>query len=179
MSKTTIEAERKAIESALDTYRSRLDSIPDNQFDVTPPGGGWSYAEVYSHILQADLNSSIAAEKCTLSTCKPTSKGRTLIGLFILTFERFPPVRVKVPKAVDAVMPAKKISKEEAKNLIIKCRKRIDAVAPLIKGSSPYNRYKHARLGMLNARQWFKFIFIHSEHHLKQLDRIDKEFSKI
>jgi hypothetical protein len=171
----TIEAERKAIEEALDIYRSRLDTIPDDQFDTTPPGGGWSYAEVYSHILQASLNSSIALEKCTLSSCRPTSKGRTLIGLFVLTFNRFPPFKVKVPKAVAAIIPAKKISKEETRNLIVKCRKRIDAVAPLIQGSSSYNRYKHARLGMLNAHQWFKFILIHSRHHLKQLDRIEKK----
>ncbi|MGZ3822638.1 MAG: DinB family protein [Mucilaginibacter sp.] len=172
----TIEAERKAIEAALDIYRSRLDTIPDGQFGVTPPGGGWSYAEVYSHIMQADLSSSIALEKCTLSSCKPTAKGRSLIGLFVLTFQRFPPFKVKVPKAVAAIIPAKKISKEEAKNLIVKCRKRVNDVAGLIHDSSVHCRYKHARLGMLNARQWFKFILIHSNHHLKQLNRIEKKF---
>jgi hypothetical protein len=171
-----IEAERKAIEAALDAYRNRLDTILDDLFDATPPGGGWSYAEVYSHILQADLSSSIAVEKCTLSTCKPTSKGRTLIGLFVLTAGRFPPFPVKVPKAVAAIIPAKKISKEEAKNLIIKCRKRVNDVAKLIFDSPVHNRIKHARMGMLNARQWFKFILIHSKHHLKQLDRIENKF---
>lgn len=170
----TIEQERKAIETALDTYRSRLDVIPDDQFDVTPPDGGWSYAEVYSHIMQADLGSSIAAEKCTLSSCKPTSKGRTLIGLFVLTFNRFPPVRVKTPAEIAARNPVKKITKEEARNLIIKCRKRITEITPLIKNASPHCRIAHPRMGMLNARQWFKFILIHSNHHLKQLDRVEK-----
>src|SRR5437588_8796607 len=96
----TIEAERRAIEEALDTYRNRLDTIPDEVFNVTPPGGGWSYAEVYSHILQANLSSSIVLEKCTLNTCKPTSKGRSLIGFFVLISGRFPPVRVKVPETI-------------------------------------------------------------------------------
>lgn len=172
----TIEAERKAIEAALDVYRHRLDTIPDEQFDVTPPGGGWSYAEVYSHIMQADLNSSIALEKCTLSSWRPTSKGRTLVGLFVLTFNRFPPFKVKVPKSVAAIIPAKKISKEEARNLIIKCRKRVNDVSKLIHNALPNRRYKHARLGMLNARQWFKFILIHSNHHIKQLNRVEKKF---
>jgi uncharacterized linocin/CFP29 family protein len=27
---------------------------------------------------------------------------------------------------------------------------------------------------MLNAQQWFKFIRIHLQHHIKQLDRIKK-----
>jgi hypothetical protein len=173
----TIEQERKAIDEVLDIYRSRLDTIPDTAFDETPPGGGWSYAEVYSHIMQADLSSSIAAEKCTTSTCKPTSKGRSVIGFFVLTFGRFPPFPVKVPKTVAAIIPAKKISKEDARNLLIKCRRRVNEVAALVNDASPYNRIKHARLGMLNAKQWFKFILIHSKHHLKQLDRIEKKFS--
>ncbi len=171
----SITSERKDIEATFDTYRSRLDTIPDDLFTVTPPGGGWSYAEVYSHILQANLGSSIALEKCTLSNCKPTSKGRTVLGFLVLSFGRFPPVRVKVRQAVAATMTIKKISKEEAKNLLIKCRKRINDVAPLIHGSSPHCRYKHARFGMMNARQWFKFILIHSTHHLKQLDRIQNK----
>lgn len=172
-----IGSELREIEEVLDTYRNRLDNIPDDLFDATPPGGGWSYAEVYSHILQADLSSSIMLEKCTLSTCRATNKGRTLVGLFVLTFNRFPPFRVKVPKAIASIIQANKISKEDAKNLLIKCRRRINDVAPRIRDSSPHCRYKHARMGMLNARQWFKFILIHSKHHLKQLDRIEKKFS--
>jgi len=72
-------------------------------------------------------------------------------------------------------MPAIKISKEDAKNLLIKCRGRIDDTTPLLKDSSPHSRYKHPRLGMLNAKQWFKFIRIHAEHHLRQLKRITKK----
>lgn len=174
----SITTERKNIEATFDTYRSRLDTIPDDLFIVTPPGGGWSYAEVYSHILQANLGSSIALEKCTLSNCKPTSKGRTVLGFLVLSFGRFPPVRVKVPQAVAATMTVKKISKEEAKNLLIKCRKRIDDTVPLTKNSSPKFRYKHPRLGMLNAKQWLKFMRIHVLHHLKQLRRIKNKFKK-
>ena len=167
---------RKQIEAVLDIYRSRLDTIPDDLFTVTPPGGGWSYAEVYSHIMQANIGSSFALEKCTSSNCIPTSKGRTLLGLFVFSFGRLPPVKGKVPKELEKRIPASKISKEDAKNLLIKCRKRINDVAPLIHDSSKYARIRHARLGMLNARQWFKFILMHSEHHLKQLDRIQKKF---
>jgi hypothetical protein len=172
----SIGSDRKEIEEVLNIYRTRLDTIPDDLFTATPPGGGWSYAEVYSHIMQANLGSSIALEKCTLSNCKPTTKGRTPIGMFVLTFDRFPPFRVKVPKAIEAKIPAQKISKEDAKNLLIKCRKRINDVVPLINDSSKYARVRHTRLGMLNARQWFQFILIHSKHHLKQLNRIQKKF---
>jgi len=167
----------KAIEAALATYRNRLDTIPDEQFTETPPGGGWSYAEVYSHILQADIGSSVAMERCVNGTANPTDTGLNLLGRLVLFFRRFPPVKIKVPQKTVAKMPVSKISKEEAKNLLIKCRKRIDEIAPLIAGAPPQNRYKHPRLGNLNAANWLKFILIHTNHHIKQLDRIKKKFA--
>ena len=170
-----IAKERRTIDAALDNYRAQLDIIPDEQFTETPPGGGWSYAEVYSHILQATLGSAIALERCSHNNCEPTSKGLTFLGRFMMFTGRFPPVRVKVPQAVAAKIPATKISKEDAKNLLIKCRKRIEDTTLLLKQSTSTSRYKHARLGMLNANQWFKFIRIHAEHHLKQLERIRKK----
>jgi len=173
----SIAKERKAIDAALDEYRKQLDVIPDELFDVTPEDGGWSFAEVYSHIMQATLGSSIALERCTHGNCEPTKKGINWEGRILLLLGKFPPVKTTVPNAVSNKMAANKISKEDAKNLIIKCRKRIETTMPLIAESSPTNRYKHPRMGMLNARQWFKFIRIHLQHHLKQLNRIKNKFN--
>jgi len=167
--------ERQSINEALDKYREQLELIPEERFTETPPGGGWSYAEVYSHILQATLGSTIALERCTHDNCKPTSKRLNILGNAIMLLGRFP-VKVKVPPKTNDKMPALKISKEEAKNLLVKCRKRIETTSPLINNSLPTSRHKHPRLGMLNAKHWFKFIRIHLLHHLKQLDRIQKKF---
>lgn len=165
---------RKKIEEVLDVYRSRLDTIPDDLFMTTPAGGGWSYAEVYSHILQADLGALLAVEKC-IKSGKPTSAGRNMLGRLVFLFKRLPPWKTKVPEKVAARIPAMKISKEEVRNMLIKCRQRVNELTPLIRDSSEHCRVKHARLGMLDARQWFQFILIHSEHHLKQLDRVEKK----
>lgn len=165
---------RKEIEEVLDNYRSRLDTIPDELFDVTPSDGGWSYAEVYSHILQADLGATMALEKC-IRNGKPTSAGRNMLGLLVFLFGSLPPWKTKVPEMLEARIPARKISKEEARNMLIKCRQRINELTPLIRDSSEYCRVKHGRLGMLNARQWFKFVLFHSRHHLKQLDGVEKK----
>lgn len=168
--------ERKAIDAALDSYRAQLDTIPDELFAEPPKGGGWSFAEVYSHILQTTLGSAIALERCAHNNCKPTTGGLTFLGSLMMFTGRFPPVRVKVPEKIEAKMPALKISKEEAKNLLVKCRKRVDEIAPSIKDALPETRHKHPRLGMLNADQWFKFIRVHLQHHLKQLQRLRKKF---
>lgn len=172
-----INRERKTIDEALDNYRAQLDTIPDDVFTETPPDGGWSYAEVYSHIMQATLASLVALERCTQRVGDANTKGINLTGRFVLLFERFPPVKIKVPRKVDEKFPATKISKEEARNLIVKCRTRINDMMLHIKEAAPGARTKHPRLGMLNAGQWLKFTRIHLEHHLKQLDRIRKKTS--
>lgn len=166
--------ERKAIDATLDIYRTHLDTISEDLFTETPPGGGWSYAEVYSHILQATMAAAIGLERCKQRD--GDAKGINLMGRMVMLFGRFPPVKLRVPESVAAKMPVSKISKEEAKNLIIKCRKRMDELFPVVKNSVPGSIGKHPRLGMLNAPQWFKFIRIHLQHHLKQLTRIKNKF---
>ena len=168
--------EYKLVNAALDNYRAQLDIIPDDEFDVTPTNGGWSYAEVYSHIMQATLLSFMAIDRCIAGN-KPTKDKLNFWGRYVMLLQRFPPVKVKVPGKVSSKMPVTKISKEEAKNLIIKCRKRIEEAFPAIHNVPLKNRSKHPRLGMLNAAQWIKFIRIHLQHHLKQLKRIDRNFS--
>ncbi len=91
---------------------------------------------------------------------------------------RFPPFKVKVPKAVADKMPVEKISKEDAKKLIEKCFGRISVILPVVEAPASNGRSKHPRLGRPNARQWFKFIRIHAEHPLKQSNRIKNKFLK-
>lgn len=163
-----INQERKRIDEALDNYRHWLDEIPDEQFDLTPPNGGWSYAEVYSHILQSDFGSLIAAEKCARKTGTLTNKSANLFGKFVLFTGIFP----RVKTSVELSSKTKKITKEEARNLLIRVRSRLDCVMELLHNASKDYKMKHPRMGMLNAEQWLKFTRIHSEHHLKQLERV-------
>lgn len=168
-----------AIAKTLDIYRAQLDSIPDEQFDAAPGNDGWSFAEVYCHIMQATLGSVLAMERCLHSKKKNTEGGVNILGWLILLTGRFPPVKTRVPEAVAERMPVQKISKEDARNLIIKCRKRLEEVAPRIRNADATVRFKHPRLGMLNAEQWLKSSRIHLQHHLKQLERIRKKFRHV
>ncbi|MFD0765873.1 DinB family protein [Mucilaginibacter lutimaris] len=173
-----IAKERRAIDAALDTYRNLLDGFTNERFTQTPPMGGWSYAEVYDHILKASMGATIALERCTNNNCPPTKKGMNFWGCYVMLTGIFPPGKSKVPdNMADKLTPAR-INIEEAKNLIIKIRKRIDGVTGLIANANKNTRWLHPCLGMLNAAQWFKFTRIHLEHHLKQLERIKSDFVK-
>lgn len=66
----SIASDKQSLEKTLAEFRRRIDVIPDNQFNAVPPGGGWTYGEVYSHIMQADLGSFVAIERCANGTGK-------------------------------------------------------------------------------------------------------------
>jgi hypothetical protein len=172
-----ISKEQQALESAIENYSRQLGAIPDELFSVTPPQGGWSYAEVYDHTFQMAILSAVAMERCANLKGELNSNGPGILGRIIFLLGFYPPVKLKVPAKVAVKNPVKKISKEEAEALIVKLSKRLNYTIPLINGGNAHSRIKHPRLGMLNAFEWLKFIRIHTEHHLKQLARIEKNLN--
>jgi hypothetical protein len=140
-------------------------------FKVTRWGGGWSYAEFYSHILQETLFFITKLEQCTQSACKPTTKRPDFLNWLLLSLGASDLVKTREPEMVN-----NKITKEEVYNLITKCRQRIEAVAPLVYDATPNCRMEHPKLGMLNAKQWFKLISIQLQHYLKELQRMENKF---
>lgn len=157
---------------SVEKYSRFLDGINDEDFLISPKEGIWSYSEVFSHVFQVNLASSIAVEKCIYGTGQINSDRIYWLAGLILLLGRFPPVKIKAPADIAAMV--KKISKEEAKVLISKLNTRLQVIAPQIKNASFNQKVKHPRLGLLNAAQWFRFIEVHTLHHERQLTRITK-----
>lgn len=160
-----------SILGAIDRYQKFLDEVSEPDFMQSPGSGRWSYSEVYSHIIYANLKSLLAVQKCIYS--KSALSGQpSLLGRAILFFGRFPPVQIKAPEQM--ALKVRKISREEARNELIKLKRKLEEVSPGVKNCPESNKVTHPRLGMFNAQQWLRFVEIHSWHHLKQLNRISK-----
>ncbi|RZL45986.1 MAG: hypothetical protein EOP00_16420 [Pedobacter sp.] len=157
----------------VNAYQAKLDTKGEEDFILTPPIGGWSYSEVYSHIFDASLLSLIALNNCIKGEgeIKPTHFGTKVV----LFFGALPPgKKYKVPKRlVDRV---KKINLMAAQQFITDFELQLLKIHPLIDNANPKIKTKHPRLGYLNAKQWLRFIEIHLKHHLKQLKRIENSF---
>jgi hypothetical protein len=69
----------------------------------------------------------------------------------------------------------KKINPAEAKQLMSNFSRRLQELVPQVSQASKSQKAKHPRLGLLHARQWLRFIEIHTKHHEKQLYRIQKQ----
>ena len=105
----------RSIHQVTAAYQHKLEKVNETRFQLSPPTGGWSYSEVYSHIFDLSILSLQQLDKCLAG--KGEAKKTPFITKLILFFGRFPPViKLKVPKSLESRV--KKISKEEAERLI-------------------------------------------------------------
>ncbi len=173
----SIASQQRAILKSVDAYDRFLRSISsEEEFLRCPAEGVWSYAEVYSHIFQANLYSLKAVSTCVADKAEHRTKKIHWLAGLILFAGRFPPGKLKVPARLEAMV--KKISRQEAAELISAFRSRLAEITPQIGRASSSQKAKHPRLGFLNARQWLRFVQIHTSHHQRQLIRIQKMLSQ-
>lgn len=164
---------KESIIKIVNAYQIKLASYTDADFQNTPPNLGWSYSEVYSHIFDSSLLSLMALENAAKG--KGEEKPTHFLVKLILLFGAFPPAKkYKVPKQL--ITRVKKISKPEAQDFINQFEVALKSNYPSIYRANKNIKTKHPRLGYLNAEQWLRFIEIHLKHHLKQLNRIEKNF---
>lgn len=154
-------------------YEAFLATLSEADFQRNPTDGVWSYAEVYSHIFEANLISLLALEKCVKGTAEEDNKPTHFAVWLILFLGKFPPGKIKAPARIAAMV--KKINPAEAKQLMVNFNRRLQELVPQVSQASPSQKAKHPRLGLLNARQWLRFVEIHTKHHEKQLYRIQKQ----
>ena len=163
----------RSLMKAVEQYETLLAEVSEEMFIQSPRDGGWSYSETYSHIFQANLASLIAVEKCLIGTGVFSEKRSSWKVSAILFFGRLPPGKFKAPEKIASMV--KKLNLEEAANLIVKFKNRVEELKSKVEKADKYQKVKHPRLGLLNARQWFRFIEIHTKHHTRQLERISNK----
>ncbi|MES3016310.1 MAG: DinB family protein [Bacteroidota bacterium] len=160
----------RSLIKAVEQYEILLQDVSEELFTKSPPEGGWSYSETFSHIFQSNLASLIAVEKCFLKTGILDEKRINWKVWMILFLGRLPPGKFQAPERLASMV--KILSKEEAANLIVKFKKRLSELKDKVEKADKYQKIKHPRLGLLNAKQWWRFIEIHTIHHTHQLKRI-------
>ena len=168
----SITATARRTEALFVRYQTFLDQIGENDFQRNPAAGIWSYAEVYSHIFTANQACFMAIGNCINGKAEATNEKARRSGRIILFLGIFPPVKIKAPKRIAEMV--QKIDREEAKKQLQQLQDMLRKVLPGIADADSGQKAKHPFLGYFDARQWLRFIEIHTRHHLKQLVRIEK-----
>lgn len=170
----TNQAVYNALKELTTAYQDKLSEISEKQFQLTPPIGGWSYSEVYSHIFDLSILTLGEVQKCINAEGEKDKPTAFLVKL-LLFFGSLPPaIKYKVPKKLASRVH--KITKAEAQEMINQFLAETDHVYPGVEKADLNLKTRHPRMGYFNAKQWFRFSEIHLKHHYKQLMRIEKSF---
>jgi hypothetical protein len=161
------------VQQIVQNYQLKLRDINEAQWQQTPAIGGWSYAEVYYHIFDASMLSLLqlidSAEG--KGKVKPTAfRVKAILFLGMLP----PGKRFKAPKLLTERL--RKVSKNEILQMIETFLDRLEMAFQKIKSADLSIKAPHPVMGYLNSQHWLRFIGIHLNHHLKQLNRIEKSF---
>jgi hypothetical protein len=171
----TIAGSHRSILKSVAFYEALLDEVTEEAFKATPPMGGWSYAEVYTHIFTTNIVCIAAIDKCIQGKATESTAPLHYLVRLVFLFGRFPRGN-KVPDRFKENVT--KASREEARVLIREFKEQLEAITPATPNASKTQKQKHPRMGLLNAVRWYQFIEIHTRHHKRQLDRIRKSLAK-
>ena len=136
------------------------------------PEGKWNAAEVLEHLYLTYTGTAKGLERC-LREGKPLARAPVLKDrwrtLVVTGFGHMPEGRKAPERAQPRGMPADEVMREicprlsAMDNLITQCEARFGKRTRVL---------DHPILGPLTARQWRKFHWVHGQHHLKQIRKL-------
>ncbi len=151
-----------------------LNDYTDAQFAQKPDETQWSIGQVYYHLVVGTEKFHLrACKKCLENQGELTESGKTLAGKIVFLLGSFLPVKIHVPPSPEYT-PQQPESRAEIRERLLKLIEMMRALASQIDHASSVQKWKHPRLGMLNAAEWYRLIEIHFRHHLRQKARLDK-----
>lgn len=163
----------RSIEKNVAIYQGFLNQVDEAHFQRSPAAGVWSYAEVFSHIFRSNMTCIKVIAQCAKGEAVELNKEASVPIKLVLFFKRFPPgMKFKVPKKLEYMV--EKISRDQAFQLLTEFNEALPLALEQALEASDNQRQKHPRMGMLNAKEWFEFIDVHTRHHRRQLGRIKK-----
>ncbi len=156
----------------LDALEAAVDRFDAEAWLRSAPDGGWSPAQVYSHI-------QIVAEQFSFKNLETCLKGegrldgkRSFRARMVFWLGHFPKGRRIKVEFPPEMLPAA-LSKEEARRAMASLRAMAEAYAARLPQADPRMSAKHFLLGWLRTEEWFRFIEMHHRHHLEgQLRRL-------
>ena len=142
-----------------------------------PAEGKWSAAEVLEHLYLTYTGTIRGFEKC-LEAGKPLARVPTLMDrartTVVVTLSYMPKGRKSPQYAVPRGLPCDQVLAEVAEKIVA-----LDAI--IAQAESRFGKkcrvLDHPIIGPLQACEWRKFHWVHGLHHVKQLERLRRQFS--
>ena len=150
------------------TRASLLDlsvKIPDEQWSLAAPGGGWSPGEIIAHLTMVETKVTGVAARIIQSPAirVPVWKRMHLP----IAFVQWRVIRVKTPVPLDASLIGKKFPMLERFTEIR--RQTVALLRENQRRDLHEYRFPHPFLGSYHLYDWFRFLGFHEVRHTKQM----------
>ncbi|MFZ6663344.1 DinB family protein [Cytophagales bacterium SYC-11] len=164
------------IKESVESYIQKLTAIDSAKWNAKPANEGWSFAQMYDHLISAHYGMFARMIKGCASQAYGQEGGEMNgDGEKIFAYNSLPPIDIKVPQGFNAKQP-EVIEQTVAKDQLEKILRELDALRVLVEGATKTYKIKHPIIGPLNAQQWYNMCDMHWRHHFRQLRKLEKEF---
>jgi len=169
---TNIDPLIRGLERARARLAAAAAAVPDAKWQVPPPAGGWSAAEVCVHLAQVETAIVDGARKILAQPPRPVSLRERIHWPIWMVAVRL--VKAKTPIPLAAGLLADKATSLE------RLRTAREATVAFLRENQGKNlaawSRKHPRLGTINFYAWFQVVALHEVRHAKQIQEIVETF---
>ncbi|AYC30554.1 DinB family protein [Paenisporosarcina cavernae] len=157
----------------IETYKKIIHRHSVTQLVYSPSKEQWSISQVIDHCIAVAEEYLESAIDC-LNESNEQSEGKTEFGDKLFTNGGFPPIKIKLPKEMNAA-PKNSENKDALLTRLDDLANSMNAAEVNIRKTNPRLKLQHGGFGWLNAREWFELIDMHFRHHLRQIDAMDQK----
>lgn len=153
---------------------SKLDKLDATKMNIQPDEKSWSVVQVMDHLTLAETNSlRYMKKKMSFSDSLKKADFKANFRLFLLKTAMALPIKFKAPTVVadsknDKNYNEAKAAWEETRNSIA------EFLEQFPEEHLESETFKHPTAGKLTVVQALNFMRTHVDHHLRQIDRINK-----
>lgn len=156
----------------LSTFQKELSTYSPEQLRSIPGEGVWSIGQMYDHLIVVAHEYLDNVAVCSEAKEDPFLE-KTPAGKELFHNKGFPPIKIRLPDEMNAP-PNNSDSQEDLINRMEKLIQRVGYWELQVDEISPERKAKHGGFGWLNAREWLDLVEMHSRHHLRQKEELER-----
>lgn len=157
----------------IESYKDFLRNYSLEQLRHIPEPGVWSLGQMYDHLLVCAHEYLDYAEACA-EAASTQKQEKTEFGERLFSIGGFPPIKIRLPDAMNAP-PDNSKSIKDLMLALDELMERMKKVEVSVQEINPANKVEHGGFGWLNAQEWLILVDMHFRHHLRQKNELDQK----
>ena len=158
--------------SVLSKFKTDLGGYTERELRYQVAEDVWSVGQMYDHIIVVAAEYADEIERC-LASSEMQPLGKTEFGERLFQMGGFPPVKIRLPDEMNQP-PNNTDDRATLERRIDDLITRLKRLEPPARSANPQLKSRHGGFGWLNAEEWYELIEMHTRHHLRQQEDLER-----